>query len=459
MINKLELNELPFVDGVPDASQKRIPWIRNGDCLTASETKYGHDGVLNAAGVGLHKDILALEENAHLTKDSLNHVIENVNNINEALEISSDIEIIQQINTNKDNIDILQVHMQFAEVNIGELQVSTEFLTEDVGVYDPEEDSYYRPVRGDLHFIKTEMGQYPDQDQNGLSVEGNVSTGMKRRIIDNSSAIVEQEIRIQKLEDDYADSDVGSLSIKLNELRDEVGPRTEAQGKEPVYTRLASLERYETLSDETITEIKEAIGLGQGSSINTRMTTAEGQLRTVETTLEAPIVGVVPRLIQVENAIGTSALPLTINGRLTALRTDMTAQETIVGKSTSEGLRGNVAWLSQRMGQDINPEAGSVNFRLNTLTKASSDQASKIQDIQAEIGNNSTGLKGSVLTLTRQMNGTDPNGQTVETRGVIISIKQLETKVLNKIDDAPNDGEAYVRANGQWVLLSDYLTK
>lgn len=455
MINKLELNELPFVDGVPDVTQKRIPWIRDGDCLTAATTKYGNDGILNGAGVGLHKDILALEENTLTTRDTVNIVIDNVNNINKALEMGADTEIIKQIATNKENIDILQVHMQFAESNIGELQTDTQFLKEDVGVFDPTEDSLYRPVRGDLHFIKTEMGQYQDQDINGLSVPGNPAKGMKRRIINNSTAIVDHSIRIQTLEDNYNDSDVGSLSIKINELRTEMGQKSESVGKPAVYTRLSDLELYESSSNESIKEIKTAIGMTEsGDTINTRVTRNEGQIRDITNTLSTPITGVVPRLTAVEIAIGKSTEPATINGRLASLREDLTAQQYILGNNTSEGLRGQVTWLSTRMGADVQPEAGTVNFRLNTLTKSSNEQASKIQDIQAEIGNNTTGLKGSVLTLTRQMNGTDPNGITVETRGVIITVKQLEVKTSNMLPEAPEDGKIYGRQNADWVVIN-----
>ncbi|QHS01819.1 fibritin neck whiskers protein [Enterobacter phage vB_EclM_CIP9] len=453
MIEHLELKNLPYVDGYPEADQKRIPWVRNGECLDGATTKYGNDGTLNGAPLGIQRNVERLEENTELTKDALNVVIDNVNNINEALEAGSDVSIIQQVSKNKENIEILQVHMQFAEDNIGDLYTDTEFLKEDLGVYDPATDGYYRPVRDDIVFLKKEIGQYPDQDINGQSKPGAEATGMKRRIINNSSAIVSHAIRIKTLEDNYTDSDVGSLSIKINELRSELGPRASSIGKPDVYTRLDSLDSATDVSKETIDEIKEAIGLGSGASINTRMNSAESRLSAIDDNLNTPITGLNPKVTSIESAIGTSSEASTINGRLYRLREDHNALASIVGNDSSSGLRGQVAWMSETIGTSVNPAPTSIQGRLTSVTTMASASASDIQDIQVEIGTNQTGLKGSVLTLTRQMNGTNPNGNTVEERGVVNSVKILETRTANVISDAPADGLMYARKDANWVVV------
>lgn len=456
MINKLELPHLPFVDGCPEADQKRIPWVRNGECLTAASTKYGNDGVLNGHTLGVQKNVEALEKNSTTSKDKLNEVITEVNNISEALSISNDTSVIKQIAENKDHIEILQVHMQFAENNIGGLETDTAFLKEDLGVFDPEEDSLYRPVRQDLLWIKTEMGQYPDQDINGIFKQGAVASGMKRRIIDNSTAIVNTIKRVTKLENDYSESDVGSLSIKLNEIRDELGPKTSATGT-TVYSRVSTLESGQQKNKDDIARISTDIGLGTGLPIVTRVKNVEDKTVSIDDTLNRPITGVIPRVTTIETAIGTKDVPASINGRLDGLRTDVNALGQIVGLDTSSGLRGQVAWMSQTIGSDLNPEESSIQGRLGIVETRSARSASDIQDLQAEIGNNNAGLKGSVLQLTSQMEGTNPNGTTVEERGVIRSITQLEQKNNSKIDDAPSDGQAYVRKDGAWVLLSTLI--
>lgn len=456
MLNKLELKKLPFVDTCPEPDQKRIPWVRNNDCLTGASTKYGNDGSLNGAGVGIFTDVLTLEENSVSTQDVLNKVIDNVNNINEALEVGADVDVIRQIAQNKENIEILQVHMQFAEDNIGELETSTEFIKEDLGVFDPNKDTLYRPVRNELLFLKTEIGAYPGQDFNGLPNPGADSTGMKRRIINNTSAIVDATNRIQKLEDDYQDSDVGSLSIKINEIRDELGPQDEVNDKPPVYTRLDSLDTLTTEHDDTINRISTAISLDVGPSINSRVNGLETRTTTVENTLNFPITGIVPRVTKIETDIGKNDIPTSINGRITTLRTDHDALSFIVGKDSGSGLRGQVATLTQTIGADNVPT--SIQGRLKIVETRSISTAVAVQDLQAEIGGNNTGLKGTVLKHTSQIDGKNPNGSTVEERGLVISVKQLETSMMNKIEEAPEDGEAYVRKDGAWVLLSDFLT-
>lgn len=107
-----------------------------------------------------------------------------------------------------------------------------------------------------------------------------------------------------------------------------------------------------------------------------------------------------------------------------------------------------------------------------------------VQNLQVEIGNNSTGIKGQVVALNTLVNGTNPNGSTVEERGLTNSIKANETNIASVtqevntakgnisslqsdvqalqeagyIPEAPRDGQAYVRKDGEWVLLSTFLS-
>ena len=107
-----------------------------------------------------------------------------------------------------------------------------------------------------------------------------------------------------------------------------------------------------------------------------------------------------------------------------------------------------------------------------------------VQNIQVEIGNNRTGIKGQVIELTSLINGNNPDGSTVEERGLTNSIKTNETNIAavthevntakdnisslhssvqalqeaGYIPEAPKDGQAYVRKDGEWVLLSTFLS-
>lgn len=458
MINKLDLPQLPFVDGVPDVGQTRIGWIKNGDCLTAATTKFGHDGNLNAPAVGVQANVEALEENTIKTKDTLNIVIDSVNSINQALETSANVDIIKQINTNKENIDILQVHMQFAESNIGELDTDIAFVKEDVGVYNAAEDPFYRTIRNNITWIKREMGAYVGQDMNGQSVVGAQASGMKKRILDNTSELVAQRVRIKTLEDQYIESDVGQMNTRIDELRTELGDKTLAAGKSSVYLRLDGIESTNETQANDIRNIKDAISFNNSTQIGARVSTLESKTQALETSINTPIIGLAARVTANEKAIGKDDEPLTINGRLYINGQNILELQHVVGATSSEGIRGEMAWVIQQMGDDVSPASGTINFRLNAVQSLADETASTTQNLQMEIGNNQTGMKASVLKLTREMEGTNPAGVTVAERGVIPAVTALESKAKTTVYEAPNDGQAYVRLNGAWVLLSDFLT-
>ncbi|HBN6048790.1 TPA: phage neck protein fibritin, partial [Escherichia coli] len=88
------------------------------------------------------------------------------------------------------------------------------------------------------------------------------------------------------------------------------------------------------------------------------------------------------------------------------------------------------------------------------------------------------------IELTSLINGNNPDGSTVEERGLTNSIKTNETNIAavtqevntakddisslqssvqslqeaGYIPEAPRDGQAYVRKDGEWVLLSTFLS-
>lgn len=452
MINKLELANLPFVDGVPEADQKRIEWIRNGDCLTAATTKYGHDGALNAAAFGVQTNVETLEKNDTTTKDKVNEIVDSVNQIKEALDISTDASVIQQIETNRLNIVSLQTGL--AETDIALLDTSTNLgeLQEDVGYYNPLEDGPYLTVRANINRIKREMGHYANQDINGDPLpegETNDATGMKRIIIDNSTAIATTQRRLTILEENYNDSDVGGLTIKLNEIREELGPRIEGIGKSPVYTRLTAVEAKAGTNETDIGNIKTAIGFGQGQSIANRVETLE----TKATNLENTTSGMNTRLSKVETDIGTDAEPTSINGRLKTLRDDMAGVRVVIGENTSSGLQGQVVALNVAVGIGDSPAPTSLIPRMREVETSSRANAAAIQDIQAEIGNNQSGIKGSILTIKSQIDGTNPNGSTVAEKGILPTVEGLVNEMPTKLSDAPSDTKIYGRRDGAWAEI------
>ena len=453
MIEKLELKPIPFVDSVPDDDQKRIQWVRNGECLEGAATKTSNDGTLNKVGVQVQQNVAVIDENMFKTKEKVNVLSSEVNRINESLNIENDTSLVEQIGINRDNIDILQEHMQFAESDIGEIQASIEFLDEEVGVHNPEQDPVHRTVRDDLTFVKTEMGAYPGQDMNGNEVPGAKGSGMKTRIIDIATQAVKNEKRINQLEVDFDESDVGQMTLDVRKLRKEVGPSSEVVPDTTIYSRIKQTEKDIKTHALSLIEIEEAIDLDGGHIVD-HVNNNRDAIKNLEKVQNDPKTGLLPRMTAVETQIGTKDKPTSILGKLEVDRKDINNLQVLVGKDSSSGLRGNVAWINQTVGiveAGQTPPSDSILGQIQVITSTMNEHSSSIQDIQQEIGNNKEGLKGSVVMMSKSIYGTNPNGATVEERGLVISVKQNEAKIATKLDDAPNDGLMYFRQGGAWV--------
>lgn len=476
----ITLVDLPYVDGPPDAGQSRIEWIKNDEEITGADTKYGSEGVMNRPIVEVQRNVEALDVNIKTIASSLNTANEDIKAIQGILDVSGDVDALAQIGQNTQDIDVIKVTVQTHASELNDLNEHIDANTDDIGVYNQETDSVYRTVRNDLLWIKNELGQYTGQDINGVPTPGNDSTGMKRRIMTNSSVIVDHGVRLTDLETKFADSDVGSLTIEVEHLREEMGPRTSFTT--PVFSRLSGIDLTLSRQNADLDGIKQSIGYPNTTSIITTTNANSSAINDINLELNQSG-GIKPRLTTVETAIGSDDLPTTIQGRI-KLNTDaIGALNTVVGSDSSSGLRFNVSWLNNVVGVDASggkPEPdGSLLYRTRELEGTISGISNDIQNIQTDVGTNTTGIKGSVNTLNTLINGTNPNGSTVEERGILPTVKihdttinsltsriaTLETdlaaaeaeiqtlKDAGYIEDAPSDGKFYVRKDGAWVEL------
>ena len=476
----ITLVDLPYVDGPPDAGQSRIEWIKNDEEITGADTKYGSEGVMNRPIVEVQRNVEALDVNIKTIASSLNTANEDIKVIQGILDVSGDVDALAQIGQNTQDIDVIKVTIQTHSGELNDLNEHIDANTDDIGVYNQETDSVYRTVRNDLLWIKNELGQYTGQDINGVPTPGNDSTGMKRRIMTNSSVIVDHGVRLTDLETKFADSDVGSLTIEVEHLREEMGPRTSFTT--PVFSRLSSIDLTLSRQNADLDGIKQSIGYPNTTSIITTTNANSSAINDINLELNQ-LGGIKPRLTKVETAIGADDLPTTIQGRI-KLNTDaIGALNTVVGSDSSSGLRFNVSWLNNVVGVDASggkPEPdGSLLYRTRELEGTISGMSNDIQNIQTDVGTNSTGIKGSVNTLNTLINGTNPNGSTVEERGILPTVKSHDTTIngltsriatletdlaaaeaeiqtlkdAGYIEDAPSDGKFYVRKDGAWVEL------
>ncbi|AUE23055.1 fibritin neck whisker [Citrobacter phage CF1 ERZ-2017] len=411
-------------------------------------------------------NVVVLDENIRLIAETTNKQTAEIETINSILAVSENIDAMTQIGKNTKSIEEIDITLAENKVSLTDLDTRVDSIETDVGTYNPSLDNFYRPVRADLYWIKKEMGQYPGQDINGQSVQGTEATGMKRRIIDNSSAIARTTERVGILEDQFNDSDVGSLTIEVTNLRKELGPKSSST-VDSVYTRLNRMNASINGVSLSMEDVMDSIGMNDGvSNINALVQSNIISINLINTKLNGQN-GVIPRLDSIEQQIGVPSAPLTINGKIKTNIDSIATIQQIVGADTSSGLRGQVAWINQVVGivpEGTQPPQTSLIFKMTAIEQQQSTMNDSIQDLQVEIGNNNEGLKGQVLRLSNQMNGTDPNSPNIEIAGVLNTlnkhqtrINQLEIAAVTYIPEAPRDGKAYVRKDGTWVDLETLL--
>ncbi|QBQ79490.1 fibritin neck whisker [Escherichia phage vB_EcoM_OE5505] len=482
----IELKDLPFVDSVPDEGQERISWIKNGEEILGASTKYGNDGSMNRPIVSVFKNVEVLDENVGILKTAIETSQKDIKTIQGVLDVSGDIEVLAQISVNKNDISNLKtLTNEHTDILTGTNNTVDKIIA-DIGPFNDEENSVYRTIRNDLLWIKQELGQYSGQDINGLPVVGNASTGMKYRIITNSTLLSSQGIRLSELENKFTESDVGSLTVEVGKLRDELGNKPVDFGPN-IYNRLNTIDDKQTLINSDIAEIKSSIGYPENVSIITEINNNKSSIESINNELNQSE-GVKQRLTAIETSIGSDDIPSSIKGKIKNHTTSIESLNGIVGENTSSGLRANVSWLNQIVGTDSSggqpSPSGSLLNKVSVLEGEVSVLNNNVQNIQVEIGNNRTGIKGQVIELTSLINGNNPDGSTVEERGLTNSIKTNETNIAavthevntakdnisslqssvqalqeaGYIPEAPKDGQAYVRKDGEWVLLSTFLS-
>lgn len=453
MIDNLVISKLPYVDGLPeDDTQLSIPWIKNGDPLLGASTNTSNDGQLNMAAVSINKNTVTQQGNIVLTKDKVNELVSNVNNINSILSLSSAGEPISvQVSKNTADISTLKDSVSANATSISLVSQKADSNEAEIGEK-PGADTGTRTILPDLYWIKNEIGQYEGEDINGNDVSSNQASGLKYRVVTNTTAIAAQGKRISDLETTITSADINGTKAAVSELRTELGPLSSA-GTESVYVRLGKAESSIKSDTDNIDLIKGKIGFDKSKTVDERVTANETSISGLSTTLNADGTGVIDRLESVENQI-TGTESGTLNKKVQSNTDSITSLNSVVGSSDSEGLRKEVKWIETQIGGDSsgasNPPSTSILGRLTILTSDSNQNASAIQDIQTDIGNNNEGIKGKVNTLSTKMDGTG-SGSTIEGIGVFAFSKNLGT---TKIDEAPNDGKTYARKSKSWITLA-----
>lgn len=455
MIEKKDIQALPFVDGVPDPiarpDQARINWIKNGECSDGADTSIGNGGSLNRAGVSVQKNVVQVQDNVNTVKTSLDEVIETVNRHGEIIGQTDNLDLIETVKKHDDEIETLNFAVVQNAERFDELAVQVEKNKSEIGIV-PEHDLADRNIRQELEWQKNEMGSYPGFDYNGKPNLDSRGSGMKNRIINNSMTISEHNSRIRELETNWQTSDIGSLTREVQAIRSEVGPKEQKVPGHHIYDRLKKVENTASANHTDAESLNKHTGIAsfpRGTTL-TLVDLVDEQTGKL-TDLGVAISATDSRLIAVEMQIGDKDVPDTIMYNQRVVMKDVEDLYKIVGKSNSEGLRYSVAVLETEIGSDTTP--GTVKNRILLTEQGIRDLNIHINEINDILGVNSGGsgsFSDRVTELELQMNG-DVNGHDdFEKKGVYPYLAELyQNKPVVDVDD----NRYYIRTKDQWVEI------
>lgn len=407
MISKLNpLPKIPFVDGVPsDTTQTPINWIVNGETLDGAKTKVTNEGSLNRCGVLVQKNAVQLEANTTTQTTKINEVIDQVNLITENLAAISDESVIDKLDKVVADVEVLKVDMTAVQGTTASHTLKIQDIEKEIGVWDASTDPKHRTIRKDIIFLKGELGAYPGFNEDGDVDPSSTGSGVKYKVMANAQAVSIHEARITKLEDDWVNSDVGHLTDEVTDLRNEMGPKHLATF-ESVYVRLNGIGTSITGINTELTNINTYIGrtgTGGSGSIDSRMTAAEGNIVTLQTQMNDPVVGVLPRVILLESAVGNSQVPGSIRYDISTMKRDINDLNMIVGETSDDGLRGEMAQVMTDIGTDSQPT--SIKGRLLTVENTQRDDHQSLIDVTAIVGNTSSGLVAANIAMGKAVYG------------------------------------------------------
>lgn len=444
------LTALPFVDRAPDPTerpdQRRIEWIRNGDCLGAAEHINDNKGELNRGPVQVQRNAATLYENEQIIDSSLKEIIARVNAHDDALGDIGDDNLATKVQELEETVEPMAADITANKLGIFLAGEDIKGIKKVIGER-PAEDPTERDVMNDFLFIKKEMGNYAGKDINGNdTLELNEPTGMKARIVNNGLSIQSNTRRIQKLEADWVTSDVGALQANLDQIRTKIGQTEDAPVKS-IYGWIADSDTKQAEQDASIDELKTAVGIGSGSTETlddriTANTTAISNNRNDINSIDS-------RTITLEQKIGDPGTPQGMEYRLVDTERKVTSLNNIVGETPDDGLRKQVQDVMNEIGSDN--VANTIKGRLATNESEIADTQRSVATLQTQVGDSTpgseTGMFKRIFNLETSVEGDGT------TPGLTDQIKTLTVAVADKVEEANADGKSYARNNKKWVEI------
>lgn len=431
---------LPYVDGIPDPSQRpdqrRIEWVRNGECLGGAAHVSDNGGELNRGPVQIQRNVDTLDNNNKTIESSLVEIINRVNNHDDVLgEIGDD-----NLATKVDALEKLVEPMDSSIISLNQRLFLVSELAESTKTEVGDRDALDitdRKVMGDLFFVKKQLGNWQDKDINENDSPGTEATGMKYRLTQHGLNIADNTRRITRLEEDWTQSDVGALTARVDDIRGELG-RTADAPTLGVYTWIKLAKAKHDKYDEDIKTLQDDVGSVGGKTINERVTDNANNISSNTTIIN----GHTQSISNIQTAIGDGSQPQSIVGKLEMVETKTNRMDVILGPTEADGMRKKVQDVVDEVGSD--QLATSLKGRMfNAETNISASQRD-ISAMKLQIGDATPGAQTGIYRSINNLN----KAVLTPSTGLVDLVAKLE---VDKVDEAPEDGKKYVRMDGDWA--------
>ncbi|EQA7786695.1 phage neck protein fibritin [Acinetobacter baumannii] len=410
-----ELKQLPYVDGIPDEGQRRIDWIKNGDLLEGSETKYGNGGNLNTAGVQIQKNIITLFENLEFLLSNQNEIYVDIDKINEILSDLNNVSLIETVNSHSKDIADINDEIEIFNESINLIKADQDRLKEIVGDEIPGNGS--NSILMDLFIIKTNIGNKFGFDINGQASPDNPASGLFLRIDDITTQVNTNKSDIGEIKDKLNSADLDGISKNIDGMRQELGQKP--QTSNTIYERLDDLEGAETEIKSDISEIKLSIGTGK---IIDKVNKNSSDIVDINESIDGPG-GIKEDIATLNNVVFVSSTGLV--SRMDAISKDVDGLKVDVGNKDSGLIKSNTD-IRALLGID-SVTADSVLGQLNSLDNDQTLLDNRLQDIEVSINTPTTGIGDIARTNKSAIFGNSQSEDPVEKAGLMASTKAIRT--------------------------------
>ena len=443
-----DLIELPYVDRVPNPSerpdQRRIEWIRNGDCLGAAEHAADNSGELNRGPVQVQKNAVTLLENDRIIDESLKEIITRVNAHDDALGDIGDDNLATKLDELEIKVEPLEAKILKNTQDLFLVGEAVSTISTNIGTK-PLLDIQDRTLYEDIFWTKKEIGNWAGKDVNDNDNPLIVNpTGLKARIVAQGLGISANERRIVKLESDWIQSDVGALTAEIQNIRGELGRVSDAPAL-GVYRWILNANQVHGQYDSDIAALKNAVGGGAGGeTLDERITRNTNRVEANELNIASNSTSI-DRIV---GRLGDSTTQGSIDYKISKSEMAITGLQTIVGENEDSGLQKSVQDIKNEVGTDA--LAGSLKGRLAAVESTGLDTQREVATITTKIGDSTAGSETGIYRrlMTIETNLNEPN------TGLNDSLTALKAVVALKPSEAPEDGNIYGRKDGTWERIA-----